>query len=47
MSDSIYVAKAYLLLNCPFSFKFLLFMAETGLLEQIEVLLLTRKKMTM
>ena len=44
MSDSIYVAKAYLLLNCPFSFKFLLFMTETGLLEQIEVITFNAKE---
>ena len=44
MSGSIYVAKAYLLLNCPFSFKFLLFMTETGLLEQIEVITFNAKE---
>lgn len=30
-------SKAYLLLGCPFCFKFLLFMTEAGLLDQIEV----------
>jgi len=44
MSDSIYVAKAYLLLNCPFSFKFLLFMTEAGLLEQIEIITFDAKE---
>jgi len=39
MSNNLHIAKAYLLLNCPFSFKFLLFMTETGLLEQIEVII--------
>jgi hypothetical protein len=34
------VAKAYLLLGCPFCFKFLLFMTEAGLLDQIEVVAL-------
>jgi hypothetical protein len=29
--------KAYLLLGCPFCFKFLLFMTEAGLLDQIEI----------
>lgn len=33
-------AKAYLLLGCPFCFKFLLFMTEAGLLDQIEVVTL-------
>src|SRR5690606_36683793 len=32
--------KAYLLLGCPFCFKFLLFMTEGGLLDQIEVVAL-------
>ena len=32
--------KAYLLLGCPFCFKFLLFMTEAGLLDQIEVITL-------
>ena len=44
MSDSIHVAKAYLLLNCPFSFKFLLFMTEAGLLEQIEIITFDAKE---
>lgn len=30
-------SKAYLLLSCPFCFKFLLFMTEAGLLDQIEI----------
>lgn len=37
MSERMYTAKAYLLLNCPFSFKFLLFMTEAGLRDQIEI----------
>jgi hypothetical protein len=31
-------AKAYLRVGCPYSFKFLLFMAEAGLLDQIDVI---------
>lgn len=38
MTEAPYRAKAYLLLGCPFCFKFLLFMTEAGLLEQIEVI---------
>jgi len=30
-------AKAYVKVGCPFSFKFLAFMAEAGLLEEIEI----------
>lgn len=30
-------AKAYVMKGCPFSFKFLVFMAEAGLLDQIEI----------
>jgi hypothetical protein len=37
MSESPYVAKTWLKVTCPFSFKFLLFMTEAGLLDQIEV----------
>ena len=37
MHDTSYVAKTYHKLTCPFSFKFLLFMTEAGLLDQIDV----------
>ena len=37
VSNAPYVAKAYMLLGCPFCFKFMLFMTEAGLLEQIEL----------
>ncbi len=37
MSDNDFVAKAYLKIGCPYSFKFLLFMSEAHLLNQIEV----------
>jgi len=33
-----FTPKAYLKVDCPFSFKFLLFMAEAGLLDRIEVI---------
>ena len=37
MLDNNYVAKAFLKIGCPYSFKFYLFMAESDLMEQIEV----------
>jgi hypothetical protein len=37
MSTTGYKAKAYVKHGCPFSFKFLVFMAEAGLLDRIEV----------
>lgn len=40
MPTTSYTAKAYLLLGCPFCFKFLLFMTEAGLLDQIEIVVL-------
>ncbi|MEM7110965.1 MAG: hypothetical protein AAF614_00930 [Chloroflexota bacterium] len=36
MSNS-HIAKAYLKIGCPYSFKFLMFMSETGLTDQIEI----------
>jgi len=33
-----FTPKAYLKVDCPFSFKYLLFMAEAGLLDRIEVI---------
>jgi len=33
-----FIPKAYLKVDCPFSFKYLLFMAEAGLLDRIEVI---------
>ncbi|MFA5494313.1 MAG: hypothetical protein WC247_06015 [Porticoccaceae bacterium] len=42
MSNTSYTARAYLLLGCPFCFKFLLFMTEAGLLDQIEIVALDR-----
>jgi hypothetical protein len=36
------IAKAYMLLGCPFCFKFMLFMTEAGLLDQIELVSLDR-----
>ncbi|MGH8174862.1 MAG: hypothetical protein ACREV5_01205 [Steroidobacter sp.] len=38
MSQEAVKAKAYLKMGCPFSFKFLLFMAEARLLDQIEMI---------
>lgn len=38
MSKDSFKAKAYLKVGCPFSFKFLLFMAEARLLDQIETI---------
>jgi glutathione S-transferase len=38
MSESSYVARTWLKRTCPFSFKFLLFMTEAGLLDQIKVI---------
>src|SRR4030095_15329384 len=32
-----FAPKAYLKIDCPFSFKYLLFMAEAGLLDRIEI----------
>jgi hypothetical protein len=43
MSDSTFIPKAYLLVDCPFSFKFLLFMTESGLLDQVELVLLNKE----
>jgi hypothetical protein len=37
MSSSDFKAKAYVREGCPFSFKFLVFMAEAGLLDRIEI----------
>lgn len=37
MTDTPHKAKAYLMSDCPFSFKFLLFMTEAGLLDAIDV----------
>jgi len=37
MSSSGFKAKAYVREGCPFSFKFLVFMAEAGLLDRIEI----------
>jgi len=39
MSQETFKAKAYLKADCPYSFKYLLFMAEAGLLDRIEVIL--------
>jgi hypothetical protein len=38
MSSQPFKAKAYLKEGCPFSFKYLLFMVEAGLSDQIEVI---------
>lgn len=38
MSRQPFKAKAYLKVGCPFSFKYLLFMAEARLMDQIEVI---------
>lgn len=37
MNSASHKAKAYLMSDCPFSFKFLLFMTEAGLLDAIDV----------
>ena len=37
MSSTEFKAKAYVKEGCPFSFKFLVFMAEAGLLDHIEI----------
>ena len=37
MSTSSFKAKAYVKDGCPFSFKFLVFMSESGLLDSIEI----------
>ena len=37
MSSNEYKAKAYVREGCPFSFKFLVFMSEAGLLDRIEI----------
>jgi hypothetical protein len=37
MSSKGFKAKAYVKHGCPFSFKFLVFMAEAGLLDRIEI----------
>lgn len=37
MSNERHIAKAYMLSGCPFCFKFMLFMTEAGLLDQIEL----------
>ena len=37
MSSNEFKAKAYVKEGCPFSFKFLVFMAEAGLLDRIEI----------
>lgn len=37
MSSDAFKAKAYVKDGCPFSFKFLVFMAEAGLLDEIDV----------
>ena len=37
MSGDAFKAKAYVKEGCPFSFKFLVFMAEAGLLDRIEI----------
>ena len=38
MSSAEFKAKAYVKHGCPFSFKFLVFMAEAGLLDRIEII---------
>jgi hypothetical protein len=38
MSTDTFKAKAYVRAGCPFSFKYLVFMAEAGLLDRIEVI---------
>lgn len=37
MSDDTFKARAFVKEGCPFSFKFLVFMAEAGLLDEIEI----------
>jgi hypothetical protein len=37
MSSKAFKAKAYVREGCPFSFKFLVFMSEAGLLDRIEI----------
>jgi len=37
MTAEPFVAKAYLKIDCPYSFKYLLFMSEAGLLDIIEI----------
>lgn len=37
MNQQSFRATAYLKIGCPYSFKFLLFMSEAGLLDQIDV----------
>lgn len=37
MSDEAFKARAYVKEGCPFSFKFLVFMAEAGLLDRLEI----------
>ena len=37
MSKSAFQAKAYVKEGCPFSFKYLVFMAEAGLLDRVEI----------
>ena len=37
MSSNAFKAKAYIKEGCPFSFKFLLFMTEAGLFDQMEL----------
>ena len=38
MSETTFKARAYIKEGCPFSFKYLVFMAEAGLLDEIEIL---------
>lgn len=38
MNDNAFKARAYVKEGCPFSFKLLVFMAEAGLLDEIEIL---------
>jgi hypothetical protein len=38
MSGAAFKAKAYVREGCPFSFKFLVFVAEAGLLDKIEII---------
>lgn len=37
MSDNAFKPRAYVKEGCPFSFKYLVFMAEAGLLDEIEI----------
>jgi hypothetical protein len=41
MSSGAFKAKAYVKEKCPFSFKFLVFMSEAGLLDRIEIVRLS------